>query len=99
MRYQKINHYTYRAEWSPEYGEYIGRCVEFPPLFRMAPTAGEAIEQIQQAVDQHVDDLALSGETVPTPLTERRYSGNFVVRTSTALHARLAMEAMIKASR
>ena len=30
----------------------------------------------------------------PTPLTERRYSGNFVVRTSTALHARLAMEAI-----
>ncbi|MGO8966932.1 toxin-antitoxin system HicB family antitoxin [Mycobacterium sp.] len=30
---------------------------------------------------------------MPTPLTERKYSGRFLVRTSPALHARLAVEA------
>ena len=33
------------------------------------------------------------GDTPPAPLTERRYSGNFTVRTSPALHARLVVEA------
>jgi predicted HicB family RNase H-like nuclease len=30
---------------------------------------------------------------VPVPLTERRFSGKFLVRTSPALHARLTVEA------
>ncbi len=30
---------------------------------------------------------------LPEPLTERQYSGKFVVRTSPALHARLVIEA------
>jgi predicted HicB family RNase H-like nuclease len=51
----EMNHYTYRAEWSPAHREYLGRA--------------------------------------PTPLTQRPYSGRFLVRTSTALHKRLAIEA------
>jgi predicted HicB family RNase H-like nuclease len=37
--------------------------------------------------------MELSGEPVPTSLTERRYGGSFMVRTSPALHARLTIEA------
>ena len=55
-----MNHYTYRAEWSAEHGEYVGRCIDHEP---------------------------------PAPITERKFSGKFVVRTSPALHARLAVEA------
>lgn len=33
------------------------------------------------------------GETPPTPITERNYSGTFVVRTSSELHGRPAREA------
>jgi predicted HicB family RNase H-like nuclease len=33
------------------------------------------------------------GGTPPAPLTDRRYSGNFTVRTSPELHARLVTEA------
>ncbi|MGV7292077.1 antitoxin HicB, partial [Mycobacterium kansasii] len=25
-------HYTYRVEWSPEDGEWVGLCAEFPSL-------------------------------------------------------------------
>jgi predicted HicB family RNase H-like nuclease len=37
--------------------------------------------------------MEASGEPVPTPLTERHYSGKVLVRTSPALHARLTIEA------
>jgi len=88
------NHYTYRAEWSPERGEYVGLCLEFPRVSRHAPTAREAIAEIEQAVAEHVEGMERGGEAVPTSLTERRYSGSFIVRTSPALHARLTIEAV-----
>jgi predicted HicB family RNase H-like nuclease len=89
-----MNHYTYRAEWSPEYGEYLGRCVEIPDLLpSSAPTAPEAIAGIERIAAQHVRGVAESAGTAPTSLTERQYSGKFLVRTSTALHKRLVIEA------
>ena len=88
-----MDRYTYRAEWLPDYGEYVGVCVELPYLRREAPTAPEAVAAIEQATREHVDSLRASGESAPLPLSERRYSGTFVVRTSPSLHARLALEA------
>jgi hypothetical protein len=89
-----MNHYTYRAEWSPEHGEYLGRCIEIPDLLpSSAPTAPEAIAGIERIAAFHERGVAEGGETAPTPLTQRPYSGRFLVRTSTALHKRLAIEA------
>jgi predicted HicB family RNase H-like nuclease len=50
----------------------------------------EAIADVERAVDEH---LAERGEDGPPPLTERKFSGKFLVRTSPALHARLTVEA------
>jgi len=88
-----VNRYTYRAEWSLYHEQYVGSCIEFPSLSRRAPTLREAIADIHGAVDQFVADLQACGETPPTPLTARSYSGTFVVRTSPEQHGRLALEA------
>jgi predicted HicB family RNase H-like nuclease len=88
-----MNHYTYRAEWSPEHGEYLGRCIEIPSLWRRAPTLQQAITDIEHAVDEFVAESEAAGDELPRPLTERPYSGKFVIRTSPALHSRLAVEA------
>jgi predicted HicB family RNase H-like nuclease len=85
-----MNRYTYRAEWSSEYGEYIGRCIELPWLSQWAPTMQKAIANVEQAVDEYVAEC--EGDA-PRPLTERQFSGKFLVRTSPALHARLTVEA------
>jgi predicted HicB family RNase H-like nuclease len=87
-------HYTYRAEWSPEAGHYVGSCMEFPWLSREGPTASDAIAAVQERVDELVDGILARDEELPPSLTERHYSGKFVVRTSTALHARLTVEAI-----
>jgi predicted HicB family RNase H-like nuclease len=84
-----VNHYTYRAEWSSEHGEYVGRCLELPWLSQWAPTLQRAIAGVERAVDEHLAER----EEVPPPLTERQFSGRFLVRTSPALHARLTVEA------
>ncbi|MBV8928977.1 MAG: type II toxin-antitoxin system HicB family antitoxin [Mycobacteriaceae bacterium] len=89
-----MNHYTYRAEWSPEDDKYLGRCVEMPELLpAIAPTAPEAIAAIEQIVAEDIGSLEDSGAQAPTSLAERPYSGKFLVRTSTALHKRLSIEA------
>lgn len=88
-----MNRYTYRVEWSAEHGEYVGRCIEMSWLSRWAPTMREATAAIERAVDEFVAEREAAGEDVPRPLTERQYSGKFVVRTSPALHARLVIEA------
>ena len=88
-----VRQYTYRAEWSPESGEYIGMCLEFPSRYSRAQSAHEAIEGIEQVIAEEVADLVACGAPLPAPLTDRRYSGSFRVRMSPTLHARLGVEA------
>jgi predicted HicB family RNase H-like nuclease len=88
-----VNNYTYRAEWSFEACEYVGRCLEFPREFSHAPTAQQAIQAIEAIVAQIVADQQECGDTPPTSISDRRYSGSFVVRTSPQLHAKLVIEA------
>jgi predicted HicB family RNase H-like nuclease len=94
MRYHAcMNRYTYRAEWSAEHGEYVGRCIELPWLSKWAPTMQRAIADVEQAVNEYVAECEADDHEPPAPITERKFSGKFVVRTSPALHARLAVEA------
>ena len=88
-----VNRYAYRIEWSPGEEAYVGSCIEVPFLKRAAPTGQQALIDIAEAVDQHVADAQACGEEAPTPLSERSYSGTFVVRTSPELHGRFALEA------
>jgi predicted RNase H-like HicB family nuclease len=85
-----VNRYTYRAEWSSEFGEYIGRCLELPWLSQRGPTATAATTSIERAVDEY---LAERDGDIPRPLTDRKFSGQFLVRTSPMLHSRLTVEA------
>ncbi len=89
-----MNHYTYRVEWSPDYADYVGVCLELPFLVERAPTAHDAMTAIATAVDRKLVEMREFGDPAPAPLSERRYTGTFVVRTSRELHARLAREAV-----
>jgi predicted HicB family RNase H-like nuclease len=85
--------YTYRAEFSPDEGLYVGVCLEFAGMFARAATAPAAIEAIEQVIHKEVADLEEAGFDPPPSLTDRRYSGRFLVRTSPQLHSRLMVEA------
>ncbi|MBI3901834.1 MAG: type II toxin-antitoxin system HicB family antitoxin [Nitrosomonadales bacterium] len=87
------NHYTYRVTWSPEDGEHVGLCAEFPSLSFLAPTPDKALTGIRKLVGEVVKDMRASKEPVPVPLADRPYSGRFVVRVPPLLHRTLAVEA------
>jgi predicted HicB family RNase H-like nuclease len=88
-----VDHYTYRVTWSPEDGEHVGLCAEFPSLSWLARTPEGALKGIRQMVAEVVKDMQSSAEAVPVPLAERHYSGEFRVRIPPEVHRSLAMQA------
>jgi predicted HicB family RNase H-like nuclease len=89
----KTDRYTYRVTWSAEDDAHVGLCVEFPSLSWLAATPEEALAGIRKVVHAAVADMESSGEPIPAPLSEKRYSGQFRVRIPPAVHRSLALEA------
>lgn len=88
-----IKHYTYRVTWSPQDDEHVALCAEFPSLSWLAKSPEAALKGIQQVVSEAVADMQANGESVPQPLAEKHYSGEFRVRIPPQLHRSLAMAA------
>ncbi len=89
----QTDHYTYRVTWSAEDKEHVGQCVEFPSLSWLAKTPEDALKGIRKTVAEVVKDMRASGEAVPVPLAEKRYSGEFRVRIPPEVHRALATQA------
>jgi len=87
------DHFTYRVTWSPEDGEYVGLCAEFPSLSWLAATSEKALAGIQRTVAEVLTDMRANGETIPDAIAERQYSGEFRVRIPPHVHRLLVTEA------
>ena len=88
-----VDHYTYRVTWSPEDGEHVGMCAEFPSLNYLAPKPETALAGIRKIVAGAVSDMKRAREDVPAPLSEKSYSGHFKVRIPPQVHRALALQA------
>ena len=87
------NRYTYRITWSADDNEHVGLCAEFPSLSWLASTPQKALAGIQRIVNETIEDLESNNEPIPTPFSEKSYSGQFRVRITPDLHRSLAIEA------
>ena len=87
------DHYTYRITWSPQDGEHVGLCLEFPSLSWLAATPRAALSGIQRLVRTVLADMQANRETPPEPLADRAYSGKFMVRVPPEIHRELAVRA------
>jgi predicted HicB family RNase H-like nuclease len=87
------DHYLYRVMWSEDDQEYVGLCAEFPSLSWLADTQDDAWQGIRRLVADCLDDMKAHGETLPVPLTEKRYSGHFQVRIPPEAHRNLVIQA------
>lgn len=88
-----VDHYTYRVTWSPEDGEHIGLCAEFPSLSWLAAKPDAALTGIRKVVAKVVADMRANSEAIPEPLADRHYSGEFKVRIPPTVHRLLVIEA------
>lgn len=86
-------HYSYRVTWSAEDQEFVGTVLELPSLSWLEPESAAAFAGIRKLAADVVSDLEGNGEPVPEPLSERNYSGKFMVRIPPQSHRRLVEEA------
>ncbi len=91
-----VKHYTYRVMWSDEDNEFVGLCAEFPLLSWLDCDQNKAISGIVDVVAEAVKDMQASGEPIPEPLSDRRYSGKLAVRVPSIVHQKLVIEAAEK---
>jgi predicted HicB family RNase H-like nuclease len=54
---------------------------------------GAALKGIRRVVKKAVQDMENNGESPPTPISGRSYSGKFVVRIPPEVHRALAIKA------
>jgi predicted HicB family RNase H-like nuclease len=59
----------------------------------LAATPEAALAGIRKLVRDVVRDMGANGEPIPSPLAEKRYSGEFRVRIPSHVHRSLALEA------
>jgi predicted HicB family RNase H-like nuclease len=85
--------YTYRVTWSEDDQEYIGLCVEFPSLSWLTKTPEAALQGIRKIVSDSVMDMRDRGETPPSPLSGKNFSGRFIIRLPPEVHRDLAIKA------
>ena len=81
--------YTYRVTWSQEDESHVGLCVEFPSLSWISSTPDGAFSGIRNLVSDILADMEKSGEPPPEPISDREYSGKFLVRVPPAIHRSL----------
>ncbi|MDD5002847.1 MAG: toxin-antitoxin system HicB family antitoxin, partial [Acidithiobacillus sp.] len=89
----QTDHYTYRVTWSADDGEYVGLCAEFPSLSWLDESPDAALQGVRRLVSEAVADMEAAGETIPIPLAEKHYSGEFRVRVPPEVHRDLAIQA------
>ncbi|HSW00747.1 MAG TPA: toxin-antitoxin system HicB family antitoxin [Sedimentisphaerales bacterium] len=90
---KELDQYTYRVTWSQEDNQCVGLCAEFPSLSWLDGTPEKALRGIRKVVAEVVADLQSNSEPVPEPISQRRYSGKFMVRVPPEVHRKLALEA------
>ena len=90
---KRLDQYTYRVTWSQEDNQCVGLCAEFPSLSWLDGTPEKALRGIRKVVAEVVADMQTNGEPVPEPISQRRYSGKFMVRVPPEVHRKLALEA------
>jgi predicted HicB family RNase H-like nuclease len=85
--------YTYRVTWSAPDKSHSGLCAEFPSLSWLDKSPESALKGIRKIVAEVVMDMLDSNEQVPEPLSEKTFSGKFVVRVPAEIHRLLAVQA------
>lgn len=88
--------YQVNIAFDPRDGIYVARVPELENCHTHGDTPEKALTNARAAIQLWVETARRRGSPVPEPISRRKFSGRFVLRTSEALHARLAHVALNK---
>lgn len=87
----------YRRLITPdEAGGYTASIQEFPGCFAEGESAQEAFDNLERAAESWIEGVLESGQAVPTPLAQNRYSGKFALRLPKSVHREAAELAQVE---
>ena len=87
-----IDKYTYRVEWSEEDNTHVARCLEFPSLAAHGNTSSDALQEIENVVNQTVIWLREENEEIPEPFGMKKFRGNLTLRVPPEIHKNLVIK-------
>lgn len=85
--------YSFNVFWSGEDEAYIATCPEFPRLSGFGDTPEEALENMEEVLQEAIATYREENWSLPEPFTPAQFSGKFQVRLSRSQHAALAERA------
>lgn len=71
-------------------GTYTAEILEFPGCFGEGDTAGEAIEDLEQAAASWIEAAIKQGQDIPPPMDSCEYSGKINLRLPKSIHKQAA---------
>ncbi len=86
--------YAKFVEWSDEDQCFIGRCPELMLGGVHGNDEAKVYAELCTAVEEMVELLHADGHSLPQALSQKKFSGKFVLRVEPALHRRLAAKAL-----
>ncbi len=90
-RVEKYLEKPYRIEMVRDSdGGYVVWVKELPGCVSYGDTAEEALDMIKDAMEMWITTALERGKKIPEPISERKYSGRFLLRLPVSLHEKLA---------
>jgi len=85
--------YQVNIAFDPRDKIYVARVPELEHCHSHGDTAEDALANAKEAIELWLATAKAEGIAIPEPISRRKFSGKFVLRTSPMLHAKLAQEA------
>jgi len=86
--------YQVNIAFDPRDNIYVARVPELDNCHSHGTTPEEALKNAGEAIELWLETAKEDKIEIPEPLSRKRFSGKFVVRTPEDLHATLAQEAL-----
>ena len=95
-QYPKIEtrEYQVNVTFDPRDGIYVARVPELENCHTHGNTPEEAFANAREAIELWIETARQKKVPIPEPVTRRKFSGKFVLRTPVEVHSGLAREAL-----
>ncbi len=87
--------YQLEVTWSEEDRAYVVNVPELPGCMTHGETVEKALQNAYEAIEGYLGSLEARGLPIPTPLSEKKFSGKIPLRLEPSLHRDLMTKAKI----
>ena len=91
---EEVLEYQVNIAFDPRDNIYVAKVPELENCHSHGTTPEEALNNAREAIELWLETAEKENIIIPEPISRRKFSGRFVLRTTTDLHAKLAQEAL-----